>query len=171
MGNLRRHLAVAYRDTVVNRWLASSLVPPGLRGRALRRLGHTIHPTAAIKPGCWFGSTQGLTLGPEAFINYGCFFDLGDTTSIGARTHFGYGVKVLTCSHEVGGPDRRCGPSTTAPVVIGEGCWIGAGAIIQPGVVIGDGCVIAAGSVVTGKCEPNTLYAGVPAKPKPGLPI
>jgi maltose O-acetyltransferase len=31
-------------------------------------------------------------------------------------------------------------------------------------VVLGDGCVIAAGAVVNKDCKPNTLYAGVPAK-------
>ncbi|WP_159405102.1 DapH/DapD/GlmU-related protein [Gordonia sp. YY1] len=76
---------------------------------------------------------------------------------------------VMTCSHEVGDSDRRCGSSTVSSVRIGSGCWIGARAVICPGVTIGDGCVIAAGSVVVEDCEPNSLYAGVPAKRKRSL--
>lgn len=170
MGKLSRHAAVAFRDVVQNGWVASSLVPVGLRGRALRRLGHDIHPTAGIKPGQWLGATNGLTVGANSFINYGCFFDLGAPTTIGANTHFGYGVRVLTCTHVIGPADKRCGESTAAPVVIGDGCWIGADVVIQPGVTIGSGCVVATGSVVVKDCEPNTMYAGVPAVLKGSLP-
>lgn len=59
-------------------------------------------------------------------------------------------------------------PATTevvsAPVVIGAGCWIGAGVTILPGVEIGDCSVIAAGSVVTKSIPPFSVAAGVPAK-------
>jgi acetyltransferase-like isoleucine patch superfamily enzyme len=36
--------------------------------------------------------------------------------------------------------------------------------MIMPGVEVGPGCVVAAGAVVIKDCEPNGLYAGVPAK-------
>ena len=50
------------------------------------------------------------------------------------------------------------------PVKIGNGCWIGGGAIILPGVSIGDGTVIGAGSVVTKDIPDNVVVAGNPAK-------
>lgn len=50
------------------------------------------------------------------------------------------------------------------PITVGDGCWIGARAVILPGVTIGDGCVIAAGAVVSKDCAPNGMYAGVPAR-------
>ena len=34
------------------------------------------------------------------------------------------------------------------PIVVHDGCWIGANSTILPGTVIEKGCVIAAGSVV-----------------------
>jgi maltose O-acetyltransferase len=34
----------------------------------------------------------------------------------------------------------------------------------MPGVTIGDGCTIASGAVVTRDCEPDGMYAGVPAR-------
>ena len=37
-------------------------------------------------------------------------------------------------------------------------------AALDHGVTVGDGCVLAAGAVVTGDCEPDGLYAGVPAR-------
>ena len=50
------------------------------------------------------------------------------------------------------------------PIIVGDGCWIGANSLIMPGVTIGNGVVIAAGSVVTKDCESDCLYGGVPAK-------
>jgi maltose O-acetyltransferase len=36
--------------------------------------------------------------------------------------------------------------------------------MIMPGITIGEGTVIAAGAIVTKDCEPDALYAGVPAR-------
>lgn len=49
-------------------------------------------------------------------------------------------------------------------IVVKEGAWIGANAILLPGVVIGKNSVVAAGSVVTKSIPDYCVYAGVPAK-------
>lgn len=51
-----------------------------------------------------------------------------------------------------------------SPVTIGNNVFIGMNAIICRGVTIGDNVVIGAGSVVTKDCEPDSVYAGSPAK-------
>jgi acetyltransferase-like isoleucine patch superfamily enzyme len=56
----------------------------------------------------------------------------------------------------------------TAPVVLEEHAIIGAGSVILPGVTIGAGAAIGALSFVTTDCEPWTIYAGIPARPKKG---
>ncbi|MDG6348291.1 DapH/DapD/GlmU-related protein [Luteimonas sp. 8-5] len=56
------------------------------------------------------------------------------------------------------------------PIVIGNDCWIGAGAIILPGVNLGDHVVVAAGAIVTKSFECNQLIGGVPARVISGLP-
>lgn len=52
-----------------------------------------------------------------------------------------------------------------APVEIMDNCFIGARAIIMPGVRIGPNSVVGAGALVTKSVPPNTIVAGVPAKP------
>ncbi|WP_160674363.1 acyltransferase [Clostridium sp. C8-1-8] len=52
----------------------------------------------------------------------------------------------------------------TAPVIIGKGCFIGAGTIILKGVSIGDYSVIGAGSVVTKNVPCKEVWAGNPAR-------
>ncbi len=50
--------------------------------------------------------------------------------------------------------------------VIGDHCLIGMGATLLDNAVVPEGCIIAANALVlsNAKLEPNSLYAGVPAK-------
>lgn len=49
-------------------------------------------------------------------------------------------------------------------VIIGNGVWLGANAVIVPGLKIGDGSIVAAGAVVTKDVPTNSIVGGVPAK-------
>ena len=51
------------------------------------------------------------------------------------------------------------------PVVIGDGSWLGHGAVVLPGAHIGRHVVVAAGSVVTGVLPDYCVAAGSPARP------
>jgi acetyltransferase-like isoleucine patch superfamily enzyme len=51
------------------------------------------------------------------------------------------------------------------PINIGDNCFIGARAVIMPGITIGSNSVVGAGSIVTKDVPPNTVVAGVPARP------
>jgi acetyltransferase-like isoleucine patch superfamily enzyme len=50
------------------------------------------------------------------------------------------------------------------PIVIEDGCWIGANSVITAGVHIGKHAVVAAGSVVTKDVPPFSVVAGNPAR-------
>lgn len=49
-------------------------------------------------------------------------------------------------------------------IVIEDDVWIGSGVTILPGVTVHARCVIGAGAVILEDCEPDSIYAGVPAK-------
>jgi acetyltransferase-like isoleucine patch superfamily enzyme len=153
------------RDLVVNRMIASALLPRKLRPYLLRWVGHHgVHPKALVNPGVFLGSTQGLVMGERAFINYGCFLDLGAPTIMGRDSGIGYQTMLITCGHGMGPAHARIGPGVNEPIEIGPGCWVGSRVTVLPGVTIGPGCVVASGSVVTADCTPNSLYAGIPAR-------
>lgn len=54
--------------------------------------------------------------------------------------------------------------SVSAPIIIGENCWIGTNVRICKGVTIGDNSIVAACSVVTKNVPANCIVAGNPAK-------
>ncbi len=153
------------RDLWLNVIVGGVWLPRQLRASVLRATTrHRVRLSAAISPRVFLGGWRGLTLGDRTFINYGCFFDLGEKTTLGDRCAVGYEVMFVTCSHQIGPADERAGEGNNQPITIGNGVWIGARSVILPGTTIGDGVVIAAGSVVSGACEANALYGGVPAR-------
>lgn len=54
--------------------------------------------------------------------------------------------------------------------IIGENVFIGPGAKIMGPVFIGDNVIIGANAIVTKDCEPNGVYAGIPAKRLKDIP-
>ena len=52
----------------------------------------------------------------------------------------------------------------TREIHIGKNCFLGCNSIILKGTVLGDGCVVGAGAVVSGKFEDNCVIVGNPAK-------
>lgn len=154
------------RDIILNWAVASGALPRRLRPRLLSALGQDVHPTAVLNPGMFLGAWSGLTIGERTFVNYGCFFDLGAPIALGKCLGIGYETMFVTCSHHVGPEWNRTGEAHNLPIVVEDGCWLGSRVVVMPGVTIGRGCVVASGSVVIADCEPNSLYAGVPAQLK-----
>lgn len=111
--------------------------------------------------------------GPEDRLTFGSDVDLNDTIfntksgciSIGNYTFFGNGCQVITGTHPTDAflADRKKHPWTGRDITIGDGVWIGAGAIVLGRVTIVSHCVIAAGSVVRRDCAEPGIYAGNPA--------
>ncbi len=152
------------------RWLAQRPLPMPLRMRLYRwsglRFGHNsyIEPGVSILGG-------GLNLAEGCYVNRGCQFDCGEARIIlGKNVYVGFGARFITSSHESATRRQRAGINTYRPIVVGDGVWIGAGAIVLPGVTLGDGCIVAAGAVVTTDTKPDALYTGVPATYKKDLP-
>lgn len=137
----------------------------GLRRALLRFAGIEIHSSANFCGRAWIYGRGVLCIGPDSWISPGVIIHTHEQApiSIGACCDLAPGVEIHPGSHEIGGTSRRAGAGKAAPVVIQDGCWIGARSLILGGVTIGKGAVVAAGSVVIGDVPANTLVAGVPA--------
>lgn len=154
---------VMLRDIYFNKICASVLVPQKIRPYLYRMGGVKLDKGVTFCPHCFCGNND-LIIGEGTFINYNVWFDTAGGIEIGKNCNIAYQVVFVTSTHELGEAGRRAGDSYAKKIIVGDGVWIGARATILPGVNIGNGVIIAAGAVVTSDCEPNCMYAGVPAK-------
>lgn len=151
------------KDILQNSVANSNFTPPLVRNFIYSLYGHKCCGT--INAGAFLGFGKGkLILGKGSSVNYNCFFDLGDDVVIGKNVNISYNVTFVNSSHLIGDSSRRASDNIANPIIVEDGCWIGANVIILPGVRICRGCVIGSGAVVTANCEPNGLYVGNPAK-------
>lgn len=158
-------MASTVRGVVASLVAGSPVWTPRVRGRLLRALG--VRGTGSVRVYPWIrftGDVAHLVLGRGAFVNLGLTVGAGADIEIGERAYFGPGVQLLPTTHAIGPREQRAGATSSAPIRIGAGSWLGAGVIVLGGVTVGDGCVIAAGAVVTADCEPDAIYGGVPAR-------
>jgi acetyltransferase-like isoleucine patch superfamily enzyme len=106
-----------------------------------------------------------VTIGANCHINHDVFL-LGRTgISIGNDVVLSARCMLLDAgldSHSLSGFEQR--RHIDGPIRVGDGAWIGAGAIILPGVTIGDQSIVGAGSVVTKDVPARTVVAGNPAR-------
>lgn len=102
-----------------------------------------------------------LSIGSYCGFNVGCYFGLDSTIEIGNHVSVGHDVMFLTRTQVTGSADQRAGADICAPIVIGNGAWLGARCTILPGVTIGEGAVIGASVVVSRDVAPDTLLTGL----------
>lgn len=150
-------------NLLINGLASSSWFPERFKPRLLGTLGAVVDKSARIRRRVDIYGPN-LTLRPGVFINVGTQVQNYEHVFIGSNVQIGPRVTILTVNHDIGPATKRAHGLKAEPVMIGDGCWIAASSTIFPGVKVGSGCIIAAGSVVTSDCEPNGLYAGVPAK-------
>lgn len=101
-----------------------------------------------------------IRFGDRVFVNVGTTILAVEGVYVGDDVAFANEVMVIDSdSHGIEGREHR-----QAPVRIGDGCWIGARAIILPGVTLGKRVMVAAGAVVTSDVPDDSLVAGNPAR-------
>jgi acetyltransferase-like isoleucine patch superfamily enzyme len=102
----------------------------------------------------------GSWIGPQSFLHG------AGGLIIGERVGVGPGVRVLTSAHELRPAQTHImdNPLRFTEVTLGDGCDLGANAVILPGVTVGAGAQVGAGAVVTEDVAPNSIVVGVPAR-------
>ena len=108
--------------------------------------------------GIWIG--RNTYLGEYYLIRGQGGVHIGDSVLLAPR------VQVLAVNHLFARPAQpviQQGISAQG-IIVEDGAWVGAGAILLDGVRIGRGAVVGAGAVVTHDVPPRTLALGVPAK-------
>lgn len=128
-------------------------------GKVMKKCGKKVN----IESGAIFGPQ--VSLGNYSGLGSRC--ELYGEVTIGEYVMIGPETVVYTTGHRfdrLDVPIGKQGSIGIKPVVIGNDVWIGRRVIIMPGVTIGDGCVIGAGAVVTKDVPPYSVAGGVPAR-------
>lgn len=169
----RLYLWLRHKDLSPDEIFSSALSLPvvsfGLRRIGLRALGYDIAPGAKI-------ASRVVILGRHLKVSEGCYInvrallDCEGLVTLEPHSGLAFDAKLLSTTHEIGLSDMRFGENIPLPITIGSGSWIGAGAIVLAGVTVGSGCIVGAGAIVNKDCEPNGVYAGVPARRIRDLP-
>lgn len=145
----------------------------GWKAFLLRWAGATVGKNVRINSSAVFCGNGALVIGDDVWVGAGDVISPVAPTGITVGSHidFGPGVMILTGSHEVDVSGAHIGgKGTAASVTIGDGCWLGARAMILPGVSLAEKTLVAAGAVVTKSVDvPCSLVAGVPAVVKKQL--
>jgi maltose O-acetyltransferase len=126
------------------------------------RGGHIEVGNCAFFPGvrleCWRSAR--IRIGDGTYLNRNTEVTALGSVTIGRGCMIGRDVIIMDSDqHAMPGEEIEI-----APVVIEDGVWIGARAMVLKGVRIGRGSVIGAGAIVTRSIPPESVAVGQPAR-------
>jgi len=98
-----------------------------------------------------------VEIGDDVLVSWGCTIDDHDSHSL-------YWSKRSKDVREWYWGRKDWTHVVTAPVKLGNKCWVGMHSLILKGVEIGEGSIVAAGSVVTANVPAWTIVGGSPAR-------
>jgi acetyltransferase-like isoleucine patch superfamily enzyme len=117
-----------------------------------------------------------LTIGAGTVIGNDLTVTCGERVEVGEGVLMSARIALLDQLHdyeswlapqlrgEPGPPHFSWAMTPARPVRIGAGTWLGIGVVVLPGVTIGEGCVVGANAVVTSDLPDYSIAAGVPAR-------
>lgn len=111
---------------------------------------------------CDYGAN--ISVGDNFYANFGCVILDCAEVIIGDNCFMGPQVGIYTACHPIDPVERNKGVEFARPVKLGDNCWIGGHAVINPGVTLGNNVVVGSGSVVTKSFSDNVVIAGNPAR-------
>jgi putative colanic acid biosynthesis acetyltransferase WcaF len=128
----------------------------------LRMFGAQIGKEVVIKPSVNIKYPWKLHIADHCWIGENVWIDNLADVIIGKNVCISQGAYLLTGNHDYRALHFDL---VVKPIILEDGVWIGAKAVIAPGVTIASHAVLTAGSVATRNLLPYTVYQGNPAAP------
>lgn len=157
-----RNVLFIYLWLVVSACFFESKLFPFIKPKIffLRLFGADIQNSVIIKPNVKIKFPWKLSIGEYSWIGEGVWIDNLDSVVIGCNCCLSQGAMLLTGNHSF---KKVSFDYMNAPIVLEDGCWVGAQAIVSPGVSIGSHAVLTVGSIATKDLEAYYIYQGNPA--------
>jgi putative colanic acid biosynthesis acetyltransferase WcaF len=137
-------------------WLPVS----GVKIVLLRMFGASIGKNVNIKPSVNIKYPWRLFIGNYVWIGENVWIDNLDDITIGSNSCISQGAMLLCGNHNY---KKESFDLITGKIILEEGVWIGAKAIVCPGVTCHSHSVLSVGSVATHDLEASFIYQGNPA--------
>lgn len=133
----------------------------GIKIALLKAFGARIGKGLVIKNNVCIKFPWKLTLGDHVWLGEHCWIDNLDEITIGNHVCISQGALLLTGNHDytLSSFDYR-----NAPIVLEDGAWIGAKAVVCPGVTVHSHAILTVGSIATKDMEAYGIYQGNPAQ-------
>lgn len=135
-------------------------ISSSLKVSLLRSFGANIGKGVVIKPCVNIKYPWKLSIGNYAWIGEQVWIDNIAVVTIGDNVCLSQGSLLLTGNHNYKTPTFDLLPGS---IILEEGVWIGAKAIVCPGVVCASHSVLSVASVANGNLLPYGIYKGNPA--------
>lgn len=142
----------------------TSMMKPEERAQIIKSLFGSTGKNVYIEStfNCDYG--ENIHVGENFYANFGCvILDVAEVR-IGKNCFIAPQVGIYTATHPINPIERASGLEYAKPITIGDNCWIGGHATINPGVNLGNNVVVASGAVVTKSFGDNVVIAGNPAR-------
>ncbi|MGC8886308.1 MAG: WcaF family extracellular polysaccharide biosynthesis acetyltransferase [Verrucomicrobiia bacterium] len=135
--------------------------PSKIKVALLRIFGAKVGNGVVIKSSVNIKYPWFLEIGNNSWIGEEVWIDNLTDVKIGNNVCISQGVYLCTGNHNY---KKVTFDLIVKPIIIEDGVWVGAKAIVCPGVTLKSHSVITAGSVVTKDAQSFTIYQGNPAK-------
>lgn len=132
----------------------------GLKKLVLRMFGAKIGSNVVIKPRVNIKYPWKLSVGNNVWIGERVWIDNLADVKIRDNVCVSQGAMLLCGNHNY---KKSSFDLIVRSIILEEGCWIGAHAVVCPGVVCNSHCILAVNSVATQNLEAYYIYQGNPA--------
>lgn len=132
----------------------------GFKRFLLRLFGAKIGTGVVIKPCVNIKYPWKLQVGNHVWIGENVWIDNLGQVTIGDNSCLSQGAFLLCGNHDYKSSNFDL---MVSPIILENGAWIGAKAIVSGGVTVGTHAVLTLGSVATKNLEPYGIYTGNPA--------
>ena len=141
--------------------VSSRMLPiSGLKTAVLRVFGARIGRGVYLKPGIRVKFPWYLTVGDYCWIGEDVWIDNLAQVTIGSNVCVSQAAYLCTGNHDWTTTNMKL---FRRPIVLEDGCWVGARATVCPGVTVGRAAVLAVGSVAAKDIPEGQIWGGNPA--------
>ena len=137
-------------------------ISSGLKIFLLKLFGASVGEGVVVKPAVNIKYPWKLTIGNHSWIGEEVWIDNLSAVVIGNSVTISQGALLLTGSHD---HTKETFDFISQPVILEDGAWIGAKAVVYGGVTCGTHSILGINSVAESNLQHYTIYKGNPAVP------